>query len=227
VGERGTERAGDSVRVVIADDHAMFRAGLRKLLESEPGWEVVGEAADGEAAVSQAVALAPDVLLLDVAMAGTDGLEALRRLSRKAVPVRSVLLTASVGRPEMVEALELGAKGVLLKTAATDLLFECLRAVVSGQHWVDRSPAPTQAEALARLGVGVPTDGPSSRPFGLTARELEIASLVAGGLSNKEIAARLGRSEETVKHHLTKVFEKTGVTSRVELALLAERRRLT
>jgi DNA-binding NarL/FixJ family response regulator len=215
---------GGRTRVVIADDHPIFRSGLRNLLETEPGYLVVCEAADGRQAISLVRSLRPDVFLLDVAMPGMNGIEVLRELGSDVPATRTVLLTASLGTSDMTTALRLGAVGVLMKTAATELLFKCLRSVVAGHYWVGRDTIGSLIDALAELES---SHGSRERPFGLTPRELEVVSLVATGASNKEIAGTLKLSEETVKHHLSRIFEKTGQSSRVELALFAAHHGLT
>jgi two-component system, NarL family, nitrate/nitrite response regulator NarL len=204
--------------VLIADDHAMFRAGLRKLLEAEAGFEVVGEAENGVSATALTRKLAPDVLLLDFAMPGMSGLEVLRELAADVGTTRTVVLTASISPHEMTDVLQHGAAGVLMKTAATELLYEAVRSVASGQYWVGRDTVGSVVEALAASRRGVKQ---GARPFGLTLRELEVVHLVGEGCSNREIGTRLRISEDTVKHHLSRIFDKTGTSSRVELALFA------
>ena len=206
------------IRVLIADDHAMFRAGLRKLLEAEAGFDVVGEAENGVSAMALTRKLVPDVLLLDFAMPGMSGVEVLRELSTDAGSTRTVVLTASIAPHEMTDVLQHGAAGVLMKTAATELLYECVRSVASGHYWVGRDTVGSIVEALAASRRSVKS---GARPFGLTMRELEVVRLVGEGCSNREIGNRLHISEDTVKHHLSRIFDKTGTSSRVELALFA------
>ena len=206
------------IRIVIADDHAMFRAGLRKLLEAEVGFEVVGEAENGVSATALVRELTPEVLLLDFAMPGMNGVEVLRDLAADGGPTRSVMLTASISPSEITRALQHGAAGVLLKTAATALLYECVRSVAKGQYWVGRDTVSSVVEALALSARGGP---PGGRSFGLTRRELDVLQLIGEGCANREIAGRLHISEDTVKHHLSRIFDKTGASSRVELALFA------
>lgn len=201
------------VRIVIADDHPIFRDGLRKLLDTEPGFAVVGEAPDGEAAVEAVQTLRPDVLLLDVAMPGLGGLEVLSAL--KDAPTRVLLLTAAISDTATVRALQLGARGIVLKEAATRQLFDGIRRVVSGKYVVADGAVETLADALRR-----PSSAPE-RPYNLTPRELDIIRAIVAGDTNKEIAERLSISVQTVKHHLTSIFDKTGVSSRLELALFA------
>ena len=220
---RTTERQQRTIRVLIADDHAMFRAGLRKLLEAEPDMQVLGEAENGERAIVLTHQLQPDVLLLDLAMPGMSGLDALRELSRPDVRTRTVILTASVEPSQIHELVRSGAAGVLAKTAATELLYKCVRAVAAGDYWVGRDQISTLVEALTEAQTQRQSP---RRPAGLTPRELDVIRLLCQGFSNKEIAARLSISEDTVKHHFTNSFDKTGTSSRTELAMFAQRRRL-
>jgi two-component system, NarL family, nitrate/nitrite response regulator NarL len=209
-----------AVRILIADDHAIFRDGLRKLLESEPGFEVIGEAADGAEAARLVRQLQPDVLLLDLAMPRGSGLEALRELASAESRVCTILLTAAIEKKQILEALQFGARGVVLKEAATELLFRCIRSVMGGQYWVGRESVSSLVKTLRDL---TPTPGEEARQkkFGLTPRELEIISAIVAGYSNKEIAQKFSISEQTVKHHLSNVFDKLGVSTRLELALFA------
>jgi two-component system nitrate/nitrite response regulator NarL len=204
------------IRVVLVDDHAMFRAGLRKLLDAAPDFSVVGEGENGQTAVELVRELEPDILLLDFAMPGMSGLDALRQLAATPTKARIVVLTASIGPGEIGRALQFGAAGVLMKTAATELLYECVRSVAQGRFWVGRDMVDSLVDALAHSPSA---SGRGTRPLGLTAREQEIAVLVGKSYSNKEIAAELGITEDTVKRHLSHIFDKTGRSNRVELAI--------
>ena len=206
-----------TVRIVIADDHSLVRNGLRRILETEPDFKVVGEAADGEEALECVRKLSPDVLLLDLAMPRTDGLQVLRELRLMQHSVNVVILTAAIDRNQINESVRLGAHGVVMKTSAIDVLIKSIRVVMDGQYWLDRS-------TLAEI-VRTPT--PSDTKFGLTERELQLVSLISAGGSNKEIAESLGITEATVKRHLANVFDKTGVSTRLELAVFAMNHGLT
>lgn len=214
-----------AIRIVLADDHPLVRDGLRRLLETQPDFDVIGEAADGADAVRQAKALAPDVLLLDVAMPRMNGLEALGELAVATPEVRVVLLTAAIERDETIEALRLGARGVVLKETATPLLYKCIRAVASGELWVGHERIADLVKSVCSP-ARTPTadDRPALR---LTPRELEVVTAVAEGAANKDIAAALGVSEQTVKNHLSSIFDKLGVSTRLELALYAVHHKLS
>lgn len=214
-----------TVRILIADDHTIFRDGLRRLLESEPEFEVVGEAADGGEAVSQARRLHPDVLLLDLAMPRVPGLEALRELTTDGGNTKIIILTAAIEKPQIVQALQTGAKGIILKESATQLLLKGIRSVMAGQYWVGRESVNDIVDYLKSTSAGAQADQ-QAKNFGLTKREMEILGTIVAGFTNKEIAKKFNLSEDTVKHHLTNIFDKVGVSSRLELALFAINQRL-
>jgi DNA-binding NarL/FixJ family response regulator len=208
--------------IVIADDHPIFRDGLRRLLEAEPNLKVVGEASDGAEAVKIVRQLKPDILLLDLAMPKHPGLEALRDLSVgvNSAPVRVILLTAAAEKSQIVEALQLGARGVVLKDSATQLLLKAIQTVMSGEYWVGRESVSNLVQYLQKL-LQSSTKESRQKTFGLTERELQIAATVVAGFSNKEIAQHFKIAEDTVKHHMSNIFDKLGVSTRLELALFA------
>ena len=206
-------------RIVIADDHPTFREGLIKLLETKPDLAVVGATADGDDAMKLVAELEPDVLLLDLAMPRMSGLVALREMHGTPTRTRIILVTASIDRTEIITALQLGAQGVVLKDSASEVLFKSIRAVMAGEYWVGRKRVADLAAALRDLTASHPRQ--SRKQFGLTPRELEIIGVILGGYSNSDIAAKVAISEKTVKHHLTNIFDKLGVSNRLELALFA------
>lgn len=217
----------DKCRVLIADDHSMFRDGLRRMIESELDLEVVGEACDGKSTVQAARQLKPDVLLLDLSMPGGSGLQTLRDLTKAVPSLKTILLTASISSQQIVEALQCGARGVVLKESTSQHLFKSIRCVMDGEYWVTRQSINDLVQALNDSSS--PEENSASKPkkFRMTPRELEIVGLVVQGFTNPEIAERCSISEQTVKHHITNIFDKLGVYNRVELALFAVNHNLT
>jgi DNA-binding NarL/FixJ family response regulator len=196
------------IRILIADDHAIFRDGLRRLLVSERDLSVVAEASDGTQAIALTREHRPDVLLLDLMMPNVSGLEVLRELSHDELPVYTILLTAAIQTFEVTHALQLGARGLVLKESPPELLLRSIRAVCKGEFWVG-------SDILGQFG-----QLQNKRTAALTTREVEVISAIRAGNSNKEIASKLSISEETVKRHLSNIYAKLGISSRLELAML-------
>ncbi len=208
-----------AIRILIAGNQGIFCDGLRKLLDAEPGLRVIGEAAEGGEALKAARLLKPDILLLDVALLRPPSLEALRELESLSTPVRAILLVSSIEKDELIEVLQVGVRGIILKESATQLLIKGIRNVMVGQYWLGRESV---SDLVGALRERQPTNGRGrEKNFGLTRRELEIVGTIAAGYMNKDIAQKFSLSEQTVKHHLTKIFAKLGVCNRLELALFA------
>jgi DNA-binding NarL/FixJ family response regulator len=220
------DESAEAISILIADDHRILRQGLRVLLETEPGFRVVGEACDGEEAIKLVHELKPDILLLDFRMPRHPGLEALRELATSSTPVRTIILAAEAERAEIIEAVQLGARGVVLKESATDVLVECICSVMAGRYWIGKEKVSDLVQALHSLRPRAAA-GPAPKSFGLTPRELEIVAAIVAGSMNKDIAQGFSISENTVKHHLTRIFDKLGVSNRLELALFAAEHQLT
>ena len=211
---------GQEIKILLADDHPIFRDGLKRLLEAEPGFKVIGEASNGVEAVRLVKQMKPELLLLDLSMPQQTGIEAIRELGSLGASVRIILLTAAAEKSQIVEALQLGARGVVLKDSATQLLIQAIRTVMGGEYWVGREQVSNLVQYLRTL-MQTTAQERKQRKFGLTPRELEIVSAVVAGFANKEIASHFKISEDTVKHHLSNIFDKLGVSTRLELALFA------
>jgi DNA-binding NarL/FixJ family response regulator len=201
------------IRVLVADDHAFVRAGIEQVLAGRDDIDLVGSAASGVEAVALAQERAPDVVLMDLQMPELDGIAAIRRLAGERPRTRVVVLTAFSDRPRILEALDAGAAGYLLKDAPPDEILAGIRAAAAGEAPLDPKAART---LLTELRERQPAEE-------LTEREREVLALLARGLSNKQIARRLDISEKTVKAHLTSVFRRIGVFDRTQAALWAER----
>ncbi|MGY1884959.1 response regulator [Blastococcus sp. SYSU DS0753] len=209
-----------TVRVLVADDQEIVRTGLRMILDAQPGIEVVGEAADGAAAVDLARRLRPDVCLLDIRMPGTDGLEATRRLAGPDVPdpIPVVVITTFDLDDYVYAALRAGARGFLLKDAGPDLLSQAVHAAARGDALIAPSVTARLLDAFAGAG---PAASPAQPIDPLTDREEEVLSAVARGRSNDEIARELHITLSTVKTHVGSLMAKLGVRNRVEIAIWA------
>jgi two-component system nitrate/nitrite response regulator NarL len=210
-----------TIRIVIADDHPIFRDGLRKLLSLEDDFDVCGEARDGNEVIDVVRQTEPDVLLLDLRMPGMDGLTVLQTLKGSGTKARIIILTASEDKNEFVQAMKLGCSGIVLKQTATELLYKSIRKVFAGEIWLDSHTTAAVMRQFASPGRMAATDRKGRERSPLSQREREIVALVAQGFKNKEIAEKIFISEQTVKNHLHNIFDKLGVSDRLELALYA------
>ncbi|MGF9757413.1 response regulator transcription factor [Microvirga sp. 0TCS3.31] len=209
-------QASPALRVILADDHPVFLNGLRALLQTNPMFEVVATCSNGKAALQAILESKPDLAVLDVSMPGCTGVEVLAAVGDLRLGTRIILLTASAGDHEIVEAVARGAYGLMLKDTAADTLLECMRSVAVGRRWL---PVGLVEAAVKREeGKRAKT---SQLDNALTSREREIVALVAEGQSNKEIARQLGLTDGTVKIHLHNIYRKLEVTNRTSLTALA------
>jgi DNA-binding NarL/FixJ family response regulator len=207
------------IRIVLADHQLIFRDGMKSLLEGQPDFAVVGEAGSPAQTLRLVRDLHPDVLLLDMAMAG-GGLAVLKKLAAMPQPVRIIALADAADREMMMTALSNGARGVIGRESTTAMLFKSIRTAVTDQYWIGRDDVGFLIERMRRLAQQSEAEQHAKR-FRLTRREMDIVTAVAAGESNKGIAQRLSLSEDTVKHHVSHVFDKLGVYSRLELAVFA------
>ncbi len=207
------------VRIVLADDHPVVRVGLRNMLAVEEDFDVIGEAADGDEAITQTLELEPDILLLDLQMPRLPGIEAMRAIMNGSPRVKIILLTSTITTQQIIEALQIGARGIVLKDAVADHLQTSIRTVMAGDYWIGGQRVVNLLSALHGLMQQV--EAPQRKTFGLTPRELDVVTSIVEGCSNRDIARQYKLSEETVKRHLSNIFDKTGVSTRLELALFA------
>lgn len=217
--------SSDRIRVMICDDHALFRRGLIMVLEAEDDIEVVGEAEDGRDAVERVADIVPDVVLMDVRMPEVDGIEATRLISDQAPSAKILMLTVSDEESDLYEAIKAGATGYLLKEISIEEVASAVRAVVSGQSLISPSMASKLLTEFTNLAKRADerTSVPTPR---LTERELEVLRLVAQGMSNREIAGELYISENTVKNHVRNILEKLHLHTRMEAVMYAVREKL-
>jgi two-component system nitrate/nitrite response regulator NarL len=210
------------IKLLIADDHAIFRDALRTLLNSEEEITIVGEAQNGAECIKMLGKLKPDILLLDLHMPDKDGFAVLQEVNFDTLPTRVIVLTAAEDDRDLVRAMRLGARGVVLKESAIDLLVKSIHRVHAGEIWLD---GHMTAEVINAFSASSKSGARSKKPL-LSDREMEVVQLIAQGCQNKEIGTKLFISEQTVKNHLHNIFDKLGVSDRLELALYAIHHRL-
>ena len=204
------------IKILIADDHAIFRDGLRKLLGSDGEITVVGEATNGTECIKILGNLKPDILLLDLRMPDKNGLAVLEEVNFDTVPTRVIVLTAAEDDREVIRAMRLGARGVVLKHSSTEVLLKSIHRVHAGEIWLDNRMTAEVINAFSVAGAA----SRGGKPL-VSDREKEIVQLVVQGFRNKEIGEKLFISEQTVKNHLHNIFDKLGVSERLELVLYA------
>jgi len=209
------------IRLVLADDHPIVLNGLESLFHLEPDFQVVARCVNGEETLAAVRQHRPDILILDIHMPRKDGLEVLRELDQDQLPTRVVLLAAALEEHEVLEALRLGARGMVLKELAPQLLVQCVRKVHAGGKWLEKQLSARALETLVRRDADA-RDGKRD----LTPRERDIVVMATAGLPTKEMARRLSISEGTVKIHLHNVYKKLKVQNRVELVLYAQSKKL-
>lgn len=221
----------DPIRTMIVDDHALFRRGLEMVLASEPDIELVGEASDGAEAVSKAGESLPDVVLMDIRMPKTSGIDACRGLKAVVPSAKIVMLTISDEEEDLFEAIRAGASGYLLKDIPLDEVADTVRAVYGGQSLINPSMAGKLLTEFAVLANREREDGQDARPEQvpapkLTDREMQVLKLVARGMNNRDIAKELFISDNTVKNHVRNILEKLQIHSRMEAVMVAVREKL-
>jgi DNA-binding NarL/FixJ family response regulator len=213
-------RDGERTSILIADDHPIFRDGLRRLIQSQPGLSVTGESSVGADVVRLARELKPDILILDLGLPRRTGLQVLNSLASSNPTIRTLAMAEAMEEDAIVEAFYLGARGIVLKESPREVLIDSIRCVVEGKYWLDHKSVPIVIQAL-RKSLPSQNGGGRADHHGLTPCELKIVGRIANGSSNKELGVEFNMSERTVKHHLTNIFNKLGISGRVALAVFA------
>jgi DNA-binding NarL/FixJ family response regulator len=213
------------IRLLIAEDQPVVRAGLRAILETASDIQIVGEAGDGQEAIERALDLSPDVIISELRLPKSDGLAILRNLQGRGLPTKFLLFTSSDNKDDFIEAMKLGCSGILLKDAAPALIVKSIQKVNAGEIWLDSNTTAAVIRQFASpVDSATPHASAGAKPrerAQLSQREREIIVLIAQGYKNKEIAEKMFITEQTVKNHLHNVFDKLGVSDRLELALYA------
>jgi len=210
-----------AIRLVLADDHPLILNGLNTLFMLEQDMEVIASCSSGSEALKEVRHSRPDVVLLDIRMPDMSGLEAARAIRQEGLPTRVVLLTATLDDGEMIEALQLGVNGIVLKEMAPQLLLQCIRKVHAGEQWIERNASRQALEKMLKREAGAREVAET-----LTPREIELVRMVANGLRNRDIGAKLFISEGTVKVHLHNIYEKLKVDGRMALSSYAREKGL-
>jgi DNA-binding NarL/FixJ family response regulator len=207
------------IRVLIADGHPLVRVGVRNLLQTNHLMKVAGEVEDGDDTITETLNLLPDILLLDLTMQRLPGLEAMRAIMSSSPKVKILLLNRLIRAQHIIEALQIGARGIVLHERLTEDLAPAIQCVSDGGYWLGHERVESLVNALHQLVQEQAS--PEQKTYGLTRREIEVVRCIVDGSSNRDIASRFGLSEETVKRHLSNIFDKVGVSTRLELALFA------
>lgn len=226
----------EQIRLIVAETYALLRLGVRTLLSGEPVFRIVAETEVLAEALDLARRLRPNLLLLDMALVTADRWDAIRALPAVCRGLRIVAVVAPGHRQHVADALRLGVSGILYKNVSPELAIRCMRRVMAGEYWIGREAVGEVMDGLRAVVASGDGNGngdhtgrrpdPPQRTFGLTARELDVVNLIVNGSTNQDIAEQLSISIETVKHHLTRIFDKTGVSSRLALSHFAVRNRL-
>lgn len=207
----------EKIRVLIADDHSMVRQGLKQIVELEEDMEVVAQAANGDEAVNLAMGIQPDVILMDINMPGMNGIQAISQLKEKRCPSKIIVLTIHSDREYLIKTVQLGAAGYVLKDADSDVLIQAIKNVYRGESYIQPTMTTELIKEFSKSSEEHQVKGQSL----LTQREIEVLELIAEGMLNKEIAAKLYISEKTVKNHVSNIFKKLNVSDRTQAAIYA------